>query len=211
MPALACQGRYVRRARRRGSAGRQACYTVSAVVWVDAQMSEEVTPIDAQRRAEVLRRVEEYIVIAESHFGCPVPRVPVLFDLYGSTAGMFQYSGSERRIRFNPWIFAKYYRENLCDTVPHEVAHYVVHQIYGERGTKPHGAQWREVMAVFGAYPAVTFDRDLSGIPRRRQRRYLYRCECSVHELSSTRHNRVRRARAKYQCRNCGARLRPAQ
>jgi len=149
------------------------------------------------------------MAIAEAHLGRPLPRIPVRFDLYGTTAGMFKYCGDNKCLRFNPWIFARYFEENLRDTVPHEVAHRVVHEIHGARGVRPHGREWRALMAVFGADPAVTFERDLTGIPRRRQARHAYRCACSVHQLSTTRHNRIRRGAAQYQCRRCGDRLRP--
>ena len=116
---------------------------------------------------------------------------------------MFKILGKQRVIRYNPWIFAKYYEESLRGTVPHEVAHYIVHEVYPRRGTKPHGWQWRELMARFGADPGVTFDRDLAGVPQRSQRRHRYFCGCQVHEVSTTRHNRVQRRRVRYHCCSC--------
>ena len=53
------------------------------------------------------------------------------------------------------------------------------------------------------ADPEVTFNRDLSGVPQRRQRTHPYRCACREHQLSSTRHNRVQRRKGEYQCLNC--------
>jgi len=49
----------------------------------------------------------------------------------------------------------------------------------------------------------VTFDLDLEGVPQRRQSTHPYQCGCRVHELSSTRHNRIQRGRGQYQCVNC--------
>lgn len=162
-----------------------------------------VQPIDTTRRSEVLHRTEAFICDAEALFGRRFERVPVLFDLKGRSAGMFKILGKQRFIRYNPWIFAKYYEENLRDTVPHEVAHYIVHEVYPRRGTKPHGWQWRELMARFGADPGVTFDRDLAGVPQRSQRSHRYFCGCQVHEVSTTRHNRVQRRRVRYHCCSC--------
>jgi SprT protein len=133
--------------------------------------------------------------------------VQVLFDLGGETAGMFKVVGRRRWIRYNPWIFAKYFDENLRDTVPHEVAHFVVHELYGLRGIKPHGPQWQAVMARFGADAAVTFNLDLAGIPRRQQQTHPYRCACQLHEVSTTRHNRVIKGVGRYHCRSCKAQL----
>ena len=134
-------------------------------------------------------------------------RVPVLFDLQGRAAGMFKVFGARRVIRYNPWIFAKYFEQNLNDTVPHEVAHFVVHEAYPRRGTKPHGPEWQEVMAHFGADPSVTFDMDLEGVPQRRQTTHRYHCGCQVHQVSSTRHNRVLKQRMRYHCVICDGRL----
>jgi len=168
-----------------------------------AEQSTAVQPIgDAQRR-EVLARTEAFIREAEAIFNRRFERVPVAFDLKGRSAGMFRTLGKQRTLRFNPWIFAKYYEENLRDTVPHEVAHYIVHEVYPKRGTKPHGWQWRELMARFGADAGVTFDRDLQGVPQRSQRSHRYFCGCQVHAVSTTRHNRVQRRRARYHCCTC--------
>jgi SprT protein len=162
-----------------------------------------VQPIGGAQRGEVLDRTEEFIRQAEAIFSRRFERVPVLFDLKGRSAGMFKILGKQRFIRYNPWIFAKYYEENLRDTVPHEVAHFIVHEQYPRRGTKPHGWQWRELMDRFGADPGVTFDRDLAGVPQRSQKSHRYYCGCQVHEVSTTRHNRVQRRRVRYHCCSC--------
>ena len=145
--------------------------------------------------------------LADTTFEWKFERIPILFDLRGTSAGMFKMKGDVYQIRFNPWIFAKYFEDNFKDTVPHEVAHYIVHAVYGERRIKPHGWQWQQVMEIFGADPAVTFSQDLSGVPQRRQRTHPYRCVCRKHELSSTRHNRVQRRKGEYQCLHCNGAL----
>ena len=124
-----------------------------------------VQPIGDAERHQVEQMTEEYIRRAEELFGQRFARVPVLFDLTGRTAGMFKVVGKRSLIRYNPWIFGKYFEENLRDTVPHEVAHYIVHEVYPRRGIKPHGYQWKSLMAQFGADPGVTFELDLAGVP----------------------------------------------
>ncbi len=120
---------------------------------------------------------------------------------------MFRVRGNEACIRYNPWIFGKYFQENLMNTVPHEVAHFIVHEVYGLQRIRPHGRQWQALMVQFGVDPRVTFDLDLTGIPQRRQRRYRYLCGCTEHALSSTRHRRVLAGTGRYQCRRCGQTL----
>lgn len=156
---------------------------------------------------QVLAATEHFIARSEELFERRFERIPVLFDLRGRAAGMFKVAGRQRVIRYNPWIFGKYFEENLRDTVPHEVAHFIVHETCGRRSVKPHGSQWRALMAEFGADDGVTFDLDLEGIPQRRQRTHPYRCGCRVHQVSTTRHNRVQKGAGRYHCRYCQGQL----
>jgi len=166
-----------------------------------------VEPIAELQQAQVEERTEHFICQAEGLFSRQFERIPVLFDLAGRTAGMFKMVGRQRCIRYNPWIFAKYFDENLSDTVPHEVAHYIVHEVYGRRRIKPHGPQWQALMSQFGADAGVTFNMDLAGIPQRSQKTHPYRCDCRTHDVSTTRHNRVKRGSGRYHCRFCDGQL----
>jgi SprT protein len=173
----------------------------------DRQKLMQIHPIDQPQREQVLERTRHFVSLAAELLERPFDPVEVRFDLKGTAAGMFCSDAKQCWIRYNPWIFAKYYEENLQDTVPHEVAHYIVQQVYGRRRVKPHGVQWRTLMDAFGANPEVTFSRDLEGIPRRRQQTHPYRCDCRNHEVSSTRHNRVVSGRGEYRCRYCNSEL----
>ncbi|MBA6412604.1 SprT-like domain-containing protein [Parahaliea sp. F7430] len=164
---------------------------------------QEVEPIGAQQREQVIAATAEYIALAEQHWQRPFETIPVSFDLSGRSAGMFRVAGQRRWIRYNPWIFSKFFEENLANTVPHEVAHYIVDVLYTRHRIRPHGPQWREVMRVFGAEPEVTFSLDLSGVPQRRQQRHHYHCGCQDHALSTTRHHRVLKGLGRYHCRRC--------
>jgi SprT protein len=165
-----------------------------------------IEPIGPEQQQRVLDRTEHFICLAEQCFGRKFERIPVLFDLRGTSAGMYKVLGKRCWIRYNPWIFSKYFDLNLADTVPHEVAHYIVNMVHGRRA-KPHGPQWQAVMAYFEADPGVTFKLDLTGIPRRQQRTHAYNCLCGSHQVSTTRHNRVLRGRGSYQCRKCNGEL----
>ncbi len=169
-----------------------------------------IEPIDEGQRQQVLAETERYMRLAEQWLGRELPRIPVRFDLSGSCAGMFKVQGGTSWIRYNPWIFARYFDYNLAGTVPHEVAHHVVECMRGRRRVKPHGAEWQAVMEQFGVEPEVTFRLDLSGIPQRRQRTHTYHCGCREHQISTTRHNRVQRGVAEYLCHYCNGRLRYA-
>ena len=178
---------------------------------VDVMPESMIEPIGQELRERVLEQTRFYIGCAESIFSRKFPAVSVEFDLAGRTAGMYKVVGKHRCIRYNPWIFAKYFDENFSGTVPHEVAHFAIDQVYGLNSVKPHGAQWQALMAAFGADAGVTFDLDLSGIPQRSQLRHQYECPCQPHEVSTTRHNRILRGKAVYHCVRCRGKLVIAQ
>ncbi len=139
-----------------------------------------------------------------------LPYIKVTFDVSGHTWGYYSRRGTEKRIRYNPAMFAKHMDEGLNDTVPHEVAHYIVDMIWDGKGRpKPHGGLWHDIMGLFGIEePQITHNTDVSGIPARRQRTHRYLCSCREHQLSTTRHNRVQRNKMNYRCRDCGEVLR---
>jgi len=165
-----------------------------------------IEPIGQAQRQQVLAATEACMVEAEDIFERRFRRIPVLFDLSGRSAGMFKVERRQCLIRYNPWIFAKYFEENLHDTVAHEVAHYIIYKVFGPRA-QAHGQEWQDLMICFGANPSATFDMDLSGIPQRRQATHPYRCHCQLHQVSTTRHNRILKGKGHYLCRNCDGEL----
>jgi SprT protein len=166
-----------------------------------------IEPIGKHQQTLVIQRSEEYLSLATELFATDFPTVDFRFDLPGGCAGMFKISQGQCLIRYNPWLFAKYFDDNLNETVPHEVAHYVVHQLYPRRRVRPHGEEWRSVMHGFGVEPRVTGSYDLSGIPQRRQKQFDYACKCQVHQLGSRRHSTVQRGRGQYLCLRCNKQL----
>lgn len=169
----------------------------------------EVPPgLDSAGREQVRTATGAAIARASEVTGIDLPLLPVDFDLSGRSAGQFIGRGNDCLIRYNPWIFARYFAENLAATVPHEVAHYAVYRAHPGRRVRPHGPEWRSIMQALGADPSVTFDLDISGLPRRQQRRHRYHCGCREHALTTTRHNRVSAGRARYACLQCRGELR---
>ena len=99
---------------------------------------EKIQPLDYRHQQTVIQRTQEYLDKATGIFGRNFDPIAVVFDLKGKSAGMYRYSGLNREIRYNPWVFSKYLNDNLANTVPHEVAHYVINMIYGTQ-VRPHG------------------------------------------------------------------------
>lgn len=170
-----------------------------------------VEPIDPARRLLVVAATRRTIARAGVLFGREFAEIPVSFELRGRAAGMYRVQHGRRLIRYNPYLFARYFEDNLANTVPHEVAHYVTDVLHGLRNVRPHGREWQAVMRALGARPEVSCRYDLDGIPVRRQRRFGYRCACTTHQLSTVRHRRVQSGRARYLCRRCGNPLRPTE
>jgi SprT protein len=166
-----------------------------------------IEPIDHDQQQHVIIRTADFFRRAGTVFNRPFQVIPVVFNLTGRAAGMYRVSKRQRQIRYNPYIFAKYFDDNLAVTVPHEVAHYITDIVYGLSNIRPHGAEWQAVMQAFGADASRTCSYDLEGVPVRTHKRYAYRCSCTTHQLTTRRHNNVRRGKARYYCRYCGEEL----
>ena len=165
-----------------------------------------------QQRAQ--ETLQQWVVRANAVFAkdygktldCP----RLAFDLRGRGAGLAVYQprkfmAEPDLIRLNPTLLEQHPDEMLDETIPHEWAHIVAHRLFGPR-IKPHGQEWRAVMAAFGKTPEVQHRMDVE--PSRKLRRFKYHCACPDGvELTSIRHKRARRGTG-YLCRKCGQRLR---
>jgi SprT protein len=167
-----------------------------------------IEPIDAGRRQAVRQATDSCLHRAGEICRRVFAPIPVSFDLCGRSAGMYRVRHGRRVIRYNPYIFAKYFEDNLAITVPHEVAHYVTDVLYGLHRVRPHGVEWQAIMRSLGVEPRACGDYDLAGVPVRRQRRFTYTCGCATHRLTTQRHNKVDRGETLYRCRRCGGPLR---
>jgi len=183
------------------------------------QPSENISPLSPQQQRIVIDETQAYIKRAADLFGLKDKAVEIAFNLKGRSAGMYRvrsgtgliFSRQQREIRYNPYIFSKYFEDNYATTIPHEVAHYVTDIIYGLKNIKPHGKEWKAVMHAFGADASVTADYDLAGIPLKKRSVFTYLCDCREHQLSSIRHNKIKKRRYQYYCNYCKQTLRYKQ
>ncbi len=166
-----------------------------------------IQPLSTERQQQVIAQTNFYIQQAEILFGIKTKLknrpVEISFKLKGRTAGMYCVKQRQREIRYNDYIFSKFFEDNINVTVPHEVAHYVTDVLYGLNKIKPHGEEWKTVMKAFDADASVTANYDLSGIPMKKLSLYTYRCSCQKHELTSIRHNKITKRRYQYYCNTC--------
>lgn len=149
-------------------------------------------------------RVEACFVQAETFFERRFERPQVSFRLRGQKAGVAHLG--QNLLRFNPHLYQENREHFLRQTVAHEVAHLIAHQLFGS-GIRPHGREWQSIMQGLYGLPA---DRCHSyEIARRPVNRFIYLCQCAEREFpfSAQRHALVRKGR-RYFCRSCRATLR---
>lgn len=153
------------------------------------------------------RLLERCAPLCAAH-GVALPDPLIRLDLRGEAAGQARWEANGRPLlRYNLDIARRHEDDFLARTVPHEVAHLVTVACHGR--TRPHGPEWRRVMAFLGvANPSRCHDYQLDESLVKRQRRWTYRCDCTNHQLSTTRHKRMLAGSARYHCRKCHAALR---
>ncbi|KXG80004.1 SprT family zinc-dependent metalloprotease [Pseudomonas mosselii] len=149
---------------------------------------------------ELLRqRVETCYQQAETFFKRPFPRPQVSFKLRGQKAGVAHLH--ENLLRFNLQLYRENQEDFLRQTVAHEVAHLVAHQLFGDR-IQAHGEEWQLIMR--GVYELPPNRCHNYEVQRRVATRYIYRCPCPESDFPFTaqRHKLVRQGR-RYLCRRC--------
>lgn len=180
--------------------------------------TENITPLSVELQQQVIDQTHAYIQQATEFFNVKKQTIEINFNLKGRSAGMYRvkcnnnllFGRPKREIRYNPYIFCKYFEDNFATTVPHEVAHYISDIVYGFKNIKPHGKEWKDIMQFFGADASVTASYELTGIPLKKQSYFTYQCACREHQLTSIRHNRIKKNRCQYRCNRCKQALQPA-
>lgn len=145
---------------------------------------------------QVEQKIQECLASAQRYFNVTLAPPKFNFKQRGRSAGTAYLQRNE--MRFNAYMLAQDPLKFIDNVVPHEVAHIVVHQIYGD-AVRPHGREWTAVMEhLFNVEASRTHDFD---VPKARNS-YLYRCECQEHEFTAHRHGRAQRG-TEYICRRC--------
>lgn len=148
-------------------------------------------------------RVEACYSQAEAFFNRRFERPQVSFKLRGQKAGVAHLD--QNLLRFNPQLYRENREHFLKQTVAHEVAHLIAHQMFGGR-IRPHGEEWQLIMR--GVYELTPDRCHTYEIARRQAHRFIYRCRCDGQDFPFTaqRHALVRKGR-RYYCRQCRATL----
>jgi len=145
----------------------------------------------------VLNKIETCYQHAECRLNRTFPRPIINFNQRGKAAGSARLQLNE--LRFNPILLQENQSHFITHTVPHEVAHLLVYQIYGR--TKPHGKEWQQIMnQIFDLAAKTTHQYDISTV---KGKTFTYACHCTEHDLTIRRHNKIVRDNVKYICRFC--------
>ncbi|CAE6927391.1 MAG: SprT family protein [Pseudomonadaceae bacterium] len=154
---------------------------------------------------QILARVEACYQQAEAFFKKPFLRPEVSFKLRGQKAGVAHLT--ENKLRFNPELYRNNREDFLKQTVAHEVAHLIAHQLFG-LSIQAHGEEWQLIMR--GVYELPPNRCHTYEVKRRKVNRFIYRCACPAPKdefpFSAQRHGLVSKGR-RYFCRRCKATL----
>jgi len=159
---------------------------------------------------QVIEATRRFISLARTRYRIDIAPPQLRFDLRGRAAGMVVFYRGDpptAAIRYNDRLLQENKQTFIQQTVPHEVAHLISRSLFGT-SIKPHGPEWRTVMTLFEADPSRCHNFSTEHIRTRRMKRFLYRCDCREHWLSTIRHHRNLRGTT-YLCRACGLQLVP--
>jgi SprT protein len=142
-------------------------------------------------REQVNNAIEAAYAKAEKHYDQKFQRPEVRYNIRNTNGGEAHIS--KNLIRFNLTFLVENTEHFLKTTVPHEVAHHVAHAVYDKKPmngkkVRPHGAEWCEVMGLFGLVPPKEFKKhnydvtslDLVRRPRKSRKKSI---EQKVEEL----------------------------
>jgi len=130
-------------------------------------MSKHLTLLTDELRAKVNAAVETAFVKCEKHYRRKFKRPEVRYDIRNTNGG--EAWVNTNRIRLNLTFLVENDEVFLASTVPHEVAHLVSHAVYDSKPlngkkVKPHGKEWKEVMAVLSLPPKTKHTYDLTSL-----------------------------------------------
>lgn len=166
--------------------------------------------MDEHQKERIKQRACECLETASAHLETRFDLPEIRFNLRGRAAGQFVLRNNIPLLRFNDELFARYFDENLEETVPHEIAHFIVYELFmknAKRRILPHGREWKAVMRLLGAAPTTRHNFDLSGLSVRREQRFEWHCKCRTHSIAKRTHLRMLRGQQRA-CIKCGSVLR---
>ena len=154
----------------------------------------------SDRQTAVESQITKYLDIAEKHWDRKFNRPDVKYDLKGHTGG-WAIGGHTIRLNYDILTDDRYYQDMVNQTVPHELAHIVVHQMWPKASA--HGEHWQHVMSVFGKPADRCHQYETKAVKKHKKFSYTCTCPGRTYELGSARHNRAQTGQRRYYCPLC--------
>jgi len=158
-------------------------------------------------KEQIEEKVLECIIKAESFLTKKIDIPTIDYSLKGRCAGQFQwnkYDATKSTLRYNLVLASENIETFLCETVPHEIAHYIQYIL----GAKPgHKTSWKNIMRmVFNTTTKRTHDYSIANSARNTVW-YIYNCSCGCAiRISKTLFNKMKNGTF-YQCAGCKNRI----
>jgi SprT protein len=156
---------------------------------------QQKTIVSPELKLRLETKVLECLTKAQKEYGeSKVTKIPeIRYDTLGKTAGWACWNNGMPYIRINPILLNENVEETVEQTIPHEVAHCVVFEVWpgsrernydiwscrSRRKIAPHGPQWASVMYTFGVRPERTHDMDVTSVvalKRKNVREFVWKC-----------------------------------
>lgn len=165
--------------------------------------------VDIKLEQKVLNKLERCSEIIKRHFGVIVDIDELTFNVPKNPRVAGSAQAAKLRINLNPVFLNVYKDEFIQSTVVHEFAHIATRILY-PFAKQSHGPEFKKTMRLLGSTPRTYHQYSAehlenAGIElkvKRRQKRYTYMCRCRTHQISASRHNKMKRGQS-YFCATC--------
>jgi len=130
-------------------------------------------------------------------------RPTIQYDLKGRVAGR-AINGETVKLNLDLLLDERYQQSMLKQTLPHELAHIVVQQLWPKHEFEGggHGWRWINVMLFLGLTPDRCHQYDVSQYSKRRSKPNTTYCGCGEHKVTDTIYRRLLSG-TQYRCRKC--------
>ena len=147
--------------------------------------------------------IESTFLTAEKVFGRKFERVKIDTVRRDATRAADAWFHPVRQIRINPTIAAWYPQLMRNVILPHEVAHLISYDLYGQKAWG-HGPLWKRTMVQLGQKPN-TLNNYLS---ERDMNKVVYQCGCSRQTMiPRIQHRRIANGYSVLRCSRCGNKM----
>lgn len=142
-----------------------------------------------QLRSSIERSVQDLREQAFVAYGVDI-NPSITFTVRGMTAAYAVFD--TQVLDFNLPLAMRHRELFTTDIVGHEFIHLLAHKIYDHT---QHGAPWRELMSEFGFKADVSYEMDVSGLSGvdRKEKVYLYKCDCQLRFISREAHRNYKK------------------